>query len=124
MPAQKKSITFDEYKSLKDEIIEISEQRFEVLLNNKFNSFEVKILNLIESKFNPKFESIDSKFEVIDSKFEAMDSKFSAKFDSIDSKFRAVDSRFDSLEKRLGFITWFLPAFIGIIVVVMKFVKV
>ncbi len=92
MPARKKNITFDEYKSVKDEIIEISEKRFEVLLNKKFELFETKILNLMESKLNPKFEAIDSKFE--------------------------------SLEKQMGFIKWFLPAFIGIMMIILKFVKV
>ena len=99
MPARKKNITFDEYKSVKDEIIKISEERFENLLTKRLNEFRKDFKNELMNELNPKFQAIDTKFQ-------------------------AIDSRFDSLEKRLGFITWFLPAFISIIVVVMKFVKV
>ncbi len=67
----------------------------------------------LESKFQTKLDAIDSKF---DAKFDAIDSKFDAKFDAIDSKF---DAKFDSLEKRLTFMTWFLPFFITLLAAIM-----
>ena len=109
MPARKKNITFDEYKTVKDEIIKISEERFENLLTRRLKEFKNELMNDLK----PRFDAIDAKFQAIDTKFQA-----------IDTKFQAIESRFDSLEKRLGFITWFLPVFIGLIVLVLKFVKV
>ncbi len=97
----KGSLSFDEYKAIKDEIIEISEHRFENILTKRLKEFK------------------NSLMEELNTKFDAMDSKF----DAIDSKFNAIDSKFDSLEKRLTFITWFLPLFITLLSLIMKYFK-
>jgi hypothetical protein len=94
MPAaHKKVISFSEYKEMSDEI---------------------------KGYFKPEFERIHDRFDTLESKFQtkldAIDSKFDAKFDAIDSKF---DAKFDSLEKRLTFMTWFLPFFITLLAAIM-----
>ena len=81
MPARKKNITFDEYKTVKDEIIKISEERFENLLTQRLKEFKIELIN-------------------------------------------DLSPRFESLEKQMAFIKWFLPAFIGIMMIILKFVKV
>jgi len=144
MQATKKSspALFTDYKQLKDEIIEISEQRFENILTRRFTEFKKSLmeeinarflsmesrfdskLDAMESRFIGKFNAIDSKFDVIDSKFDAIDSKFDAidsKFDAMNSKFNAMDTHFNSIEKRLSFLTWFLPVFLSLLMIVLKF---
>jgi hypothetical protein len=81
----KDSLTFDEYKTIKDEIIEISEQRFENILTKRLREFK------------------NSLMEELNIKFDAMDSKFS------------------SLEKRMTFLTWFLPVFITLLMLTLKY---
>ena len=63
-----KSPTFDEYKSIKDEIIEISELRFENILNKKFDAFRRDFKKELMVELDAKFDAIDSKFDAIDSK--------------------------------------------------------
>jgi len=71
-----KSPTFDEYKTIKDEIIEISELRFENLLTKKLDQFRRDFKKELMDELNPRFDAIDSKFDAIDSKFDAINSKF------------------------------------------------
>ncbi len=106
----KDPLTFDEYKTIKDEIIEISEQRFENILTKRLKEFKVSLMeeinmriDALENKFSTKFDAIDSRFEAIDSKFDGMNSKFG------------------SLEKRMTFLTWFLPVFMTMLMLTLKY---
>jgi hypothetical protein len=73
MPKQAvKTPTFDEYKTIKDEIIEISELRFENLLTNKLDQFRRDFKKELMDELNPRFDAIDTKFAAIDSKFETL----------------------------------------------------
>lgn len=67
-----KSPTFDEYKTIKDEIIEISELRFENLLTKKLDQFRRDFKKELMDELNPRFDAIDSKFDAINSKFETL----------------------------------------------------
>ncbi len=67
-----KSPTFDEYKTIKDEIIEISELRFENLLTKKLDQFRRDFKKDLMDELNPRFNAIDSKFDAINSKFETL----------------------------------------------------
>jgi hypothetical protein len=87
MPKQAvKTPTFDEYKTIKDEIIEISELRFENLLTKKLDQFRRDFKKELMDEINTRFDAIDSKFSAIDSKFSAVDSKFGA----LDSKIETL----------------------------------
>ncbi len=103
MPAKskstKKAVSFDEYKTIKDEIIEISEQRFENILTKRLQSFKKEFKTELMSELNPRFDAIETKF---------------------DAKFSAIDHRFDSIEKRLSFLTWFMPVLITLILTAFK----
>jgi len=90
-----KTPSFDVYKSIKDEIIEISEMRFENILTKKLNAFRVDFKKELMDELNPRFDAIDSKFDAIDSKF-----------DAIDSKFDAMDSRFESMNAQFSMVKW------------------
>ena len=72
-----KNPSFDEYKTIKDEIVSISVLRYENMLNQKFEEFRRSFKKELMDELNPRFEAIDSKFEAFNAKFEAMDSKFS-----------------------------------------------
>jgi hypothetical protein len=115
--------TFDEYKSIKDEIIEISELRFENILNKKFDAFrrdfKKELMVELDAKFdamNSRFNAIDSRFDAIDSRFDAIDSKFGAvdskfgaidlKFGAIDLKFGAIDSKIESVNSKIETLKW------------------
>jgi len=110
MPAKskstKKAVSFDEYKTIKDEIIEISEQRFENILTKRLQSFKKEFKSELMGELNPRFDAIEAKFD--------------ARFGAIDAKFGAIDSRFDSVEKRLSFLTWFMPVLITLILTAFK----
>ncbi|MBN1498007.1 MAG: hypothetical protein JXA07_14635 [Spirochaetes bacterium] len=100
-----KTPSFDVYKSIKDEIIEISEMRFENILTKKLNAFRVDFKKELMDELNPRFESIDSRFDAINLKFDAIDSRFSAmdsKFDAMNSRFDAVDSKFAAFDSKFG----------------------
>lgn len=128
----RKDVSFDEYKSIKDEIIEISEQRFENILTKRLHSFKREFKSELMAELIPRFDAIDTRFNAIDTKFSAIDSKFNAidskfgaidsRFNAMDTKFDAIDSRFDSLEKRLSFITWFLPFMLAAIMALFKYI--
>ena len=90
-----KTPSFDVYKSIKDEIIEISEMRFENIVTKKLNAFRVDFKKELMDELNPRFDAIDSKFDAIDSKF-----------DAIDSKFDAMDSRFESMNAQFSMVKW------------------
>jgi len=85
MPAKskstKKTVSFDEYKTIKDKIIEISEQRFENILSKRLLSFRQEFKTDLMAELNP---------------------------------------RFDSVEKRLSFLTWFMPVLITLILTAFK----
>ena len=124
MPAKskstKKAVSFDEYKTIKDEIIEISEQRFENILTKRLQSFKKEFKSELMGELNPRFDAMEAKF---DARFGAIDAKFDGldgKFDGINAKFGAIDSRFDSVEKRLSFLTWFMPVLITLILTAFK----
>ncbi len=108
----RKGVSFDEYKSIKDEIIEISEQRFENILTKRLLSFKKEFKSELMAELIPRFDAIDIKFDAIDTKF-----------DAIDTKFGAIGIRFDSVEKRLSFITWFLPFILTAVLTLFKFIK-
>lgn len=134
--------TFDEYKSMKDEIVAVSVERFENILNKKLNEFrtdiEKKLDESMDNKLIPiyaKLKSHDEQFERIDRRFDDMEEKCNARFDAIDARFDAVDSRFeavdakfvavdarfDSLERRLTVLTWLIPLIITLVMSVFKF---
>jgi chromosome segregation ATPase len=104
MPKQAvKTPTFDEYKTIKDEIIEISELRFENLLTNKLDQFRRDFKKELLDELHPRFKAMEMRFDAIDLRFAAIDLKFGnieSRFDDIDSKFDEIDSRFDKIDSR------------------------
>jgi len=91
-------ISFNDYKHITDEIIEISEQRFENILTRRLSEFKKSLM--VEQ---------DVRFNAIDTRINSLESKF--------------ESRFESIEKRLTFLIWFLPAFTGIILAFFKLIE-
>ena len=69
---------------------------------------------------------MDKRFEAVDKRFEDlihyMDKRFEELTHQMDKRFEAVDKRFEDMNKRIGFISWFVPTIITLVVVVLKFV--
>ena len=104
-----KSPTFDVYKSIKDEIIEISELRFENILNKKFDSFRRDFKKELMVEIDAKFDAMNSRLDAINSRFDAIDSRFGAvdsKFGAIDSKIDAIDSKIESVNSKIETLKW------------------
>jgi hypothetical protein len=111
-----KTPTFDVYKSIKDEIIEISELRFENILTKKFDAFrrdfKKELMGEIDLKFgavDTRFDAVIAKIAIMDSKISIMDSKIStmdSKINTMDSKFEAIDLQFDSVNSKIETIKW------------------
>jgi hypothetical protein len=118
-----KTPTFDVYKSIKDEIIEISELRFENILTKKFDAFrrdfKKELMGEIDFKFgavDTRFDAVIAKIAIMDSKISTMDSKIStmdskistmdSKISTMDSKFEAIDLQFDSVNSKIETIKW------------------
>jgi hypothetical protein len=107
-----KTPTFDQYKSIKDEIIEISEMRFENLLTRTLDQFRRDFKKELMDELHPRFNTIDMHFDAIDLRFAAIDLKFNdldlkfndigKRFDAIDSKFFKIDTRFNEIDSRFN----------------------
>jgi hypothetical protein len=67
-----KTPTFDEYKTIKDEIIEISEMRFENLLTRKLGQFRHDFKKELMDELHARFDAFDSKYNALDSKIETL----------------------------------------------------
>jgi hypothetical protein len=63
---RKRQVHFADYKAIKDEIIEISEQRFENILTTRLKEFKAEIVSDIDKRFN----DVDKKINDLDQKFE------------------------------------------------------
>jgi len=64
------------------------------------------------------FESMDKRFEALQ---QQMDKRFESLQQEMDKRFESVDKRFEDLNKRIGFMSWFVPSIITIVVVILKF---
>ncbi len=56
-----KTVSFDEYKTIKDEIIEISEQRFENILTRRLREFKSELM----IDLAPRFDAQDARFNAM-----------------------------------------------------------
>lgn len=59
---------FDEYKTIKDEIIAVSEQKFGNMLTKQFKEFKIEIINEMDRRFNEndrQFTDVDKRLNVI-----------------------------------------------------------
>ena len=111
-------VSFGQYKAIKDEIVRISEMRYENILTKQLTKFKKEFKTELMPELNVRFDAIDSKFDVIDSRFNVIDSKFAA----IDQRFNAFDSHMSSLEKRMTFLTWFLPILMTVLLTIFKLI--
>ena len=64
-PKARKSPTFDEYKTIKDEIIEISAERYENILNKRLHEFKKDIKSELMAEINPRFDAMDKRLTLL-----------------------------------------------------------
>ena len=98
------------------------EKRYEnISLLERIVRVEESLAN-INKRLEDFIRQVDRRFEQVDKRFEAVDKRFEDLIHYMDKRFEAVDKRFEDLNKRIGFISWFVPTIITIVVVVLKFV--
>ena len=62
--SEQKEVSFDQYKEVKNEIIEISELRFENLLSKKFTKLDNKINN-VESRLHNEIAGVKTDIAIV-----------------------------------------------------------
>jgi len=94
-------------------------------LDNKLEELKSDVKVLAEV-MREGFRQIDKRFEELthqmDKRFEAVDKRFEDLIHYMDKRFEMVDKRFEDMNKRIGFISWFVPTIITLVVVVLKFI--
>ncbi len=76
----------------------------------------------IDKRFEELTYQMDKRFEAVDKRFEDLIHCMDKRFEAVDKRFEMVDKRFKDMNKRIGFISWFVPTIITLVVVVLKFV--
>ena len=61
MAQLRRKVQFDEYKTIKDEIIAVSEQRYENILTKRLSEFKKELMG----EADKRFEEVDKKFHVV-----------------------------------------------------------
>ena len=56
-----------------------------------------------------RFEQIDRRFEQVDKRFEQVDKRF-------EDMYHYMDKRFGDLNKRIGFMSWFTPTIVTVLI--------
>ena len=106
-------------------IIEVLEQELEeaVEVKNKKSLHRYILLlteNLVKRETYQKEQleiknDIKTLTELMKQGFEQMDKRF-------EDMYHYMDKRFEDLNKRIGFISWFVPSIITLVVVILKFI--
>ncbi|MCD6122496.1 MAG: hypothetical protein J7K04_11720 [Spirochaetales bacterium] len=67
-----------------------------------------------------RFEQIDRRFEQVDKRFEQVDKRFEDMYHYMDKRFEDMyhymDKRFGDLNKRIGFMSWFTPTIVTVLI--------
>ena len=67
-----------------------------------------------------QFEQIDRRFEQVDKRFEQVDKRFEDMYHYMDKRFEDMyhymDKRFGDLNKRIGFMSWFTPTIVTVLI--------
>lgn len=103
--------SFEEYKIMKDEIVDVCEKRLQVAMNEGFKEFKKEMVEYIDKQFvnvDQRFIGIDQRFISIDQRFMSIDHRFV----SIDHRFDAIDLKIDGLKSMNKMILWILGAFL------------
>ena len=103
---------------LSERILRVEEElkhlgkRFEDMLHHTDKRFD-QVYKHFE-QVDKRFEQVDKRFEQVDKRFEQVDKRF----EQVDKRFDLVDTQFRILEKRIGFISWFIPAILTTVIMI------
>ena len=106
-----------EQLEIKNEIktlAELMKQGFESM-DKRFESLQQQM----DTRFEALQHQMDKRFESVDKHFEYLQHQMDKRFESLQHQ---MDVRFEDMTKRIGFISWFVPTIITIVVVILKFV--
>ena len=71
-------------------------------------------------QIDKRFEQVDKRFEQVDKRFEDMyhfmDKRFEDMYRYMDKRFEQVDKRFEDLNRRIGFMSWFTPTIVTLLI--------
>ena len=108
-----------------DAIIEILEQELEEAVEVKDKKSLHRYIVLLTENIVKK-ESYEKEQLEIKNEIKTLAELMKQGFESMDRRFEALqqqmDVRFEDMTKRIGFISWFVPTIITIVVVILKFV--
>ena len=108
-----------------DAIIEILEQELEEAVEVKDKKSLHRYIVLLTENIVKK-ESYEKEQLEIKNEIKTLAELMKQGFESMDKRFESLqhqmDVRFEDMTKRIGFISWFVPTIITIVVVILKFV--
>ena len=65
---------------------------FEERVFARFDSMDARF-NLMESRFEARFNGVDSRFDAVDARFDAMETRFDRRFDDLDTRVQALEAK-------------------------------
>ena len=96
-----------------DKRFEQVEKRFEQV-DKRFEQVDKRF-----EQVEKRFEQVDKRFEdmyhYMDKRFEQVDKRFEDLYHFMDKRFEQVDKRFEDLNKRIGFMSWFTPTIVTLL---------
>ena len=69
----------------------------------------------VDKRFEDMYHYMDKRFEQVDKRFEQVDKRFEDMYHYMDKRFEQVDKRFEDLNKRIGFMSWFTPTIVTLL---------
>ena len=101
-------------KIVNEELVKKEERYEDISLIKRIVKVEQSLEN-INKLLDDFMHAIDRRFEQVDNRFEQINKRF-------EDLLHYMYKRFEDLNKRIGFMSWFIPTIITIIVVVLRFV--
>ena len=101
-------------KIVNEELVKKEKRYEDISLIERIVKVEQSLEN-INKLLEDFMHAIDRRFEQVDNRFEQINKRF-------EDLLHYMDKRFEDLNKRIGFMSWFIPTIITIIVVVLRFV--
>ncbi len=101
-------------KIVNEELVKKEERYEDISLIKRIVKVEQSLEN-ISKRLEDFMHAVDRRFEKVDYRFEQINKRF-------EDLLHYMDKRFKDLNKRIGFMCWFIPTIITIIVVVLRFV--
>ncbi|RKX81775.1 MAG: hypothetical protein DRP57_11335 [Spirochaetes bacterium] len=123
MEKEKAENEFHELKSDLKIIAETMKEGFR-LMEKRFEQIDRRF-EQVDKRFEDMYHYMDKRFEQVDKRFEQVDKRFEQVDKRFEDMYHYMDKRFGDLNKRIGFMSWFTPTIVTVLItlvmVAMKF---